>query len=129
MGGSHSMMTSHGLQGSEVSDSNSHDHGSHAHPGGAHEMESSGLGNLKFSALISLLRTRNAGLLFNAGVSIPTGSIEEKGANGVLPYPMQLGSGSFELMPGVTFTTTQGNWSFGGQARVALPLKIADAAA
>lgn len=35
---------------------------------------------------------------------------------------MQLGSGSFELMPAATVTTTQGNWSFGLQASAAIPL-------
>ena len=122
MGGSHDMAASHRVQSSEGDESSSHNHGRHAHSAGAHEMESSGLGDLKLSTLIPLFRTQGAVLLLNAGVSIPTGSIEEEGPNGILPYPMQLGSGSFELMPGVTFTTIQGNWSFGGQTRVMLPL-------
>lgn len=109
--------------------SSDHDHStheSHMHPVGAHEMESSGLGDLKLSALIPLLHTECAAFLLNAGFSIPTGSIEEEGTNGILPYPMQLGSGSFELMPGVTFTATLGNWSLGGQTRVMLPLNEND---
>jgi hypothetical protein len=99
-----------------------HAHGDHDHPVGPHEMESAGLSDLKLSALIPLLRTQDAAFIFNAGFSIPTGSIEEAGKNGLLPYPMQLGSGSFELMPSVTFTATLGNWSFGGQTRAAVPL-------
>ena len=122
MGESHGMAASHGTQSGKVDESSLHDHESHAHPVGAHEMESSGIGDLKLSALISLLRTHDAALLINAELSVPTGSIEVEGTNGLLPYPMQLGSGSFELMPGVTFTTTLGNWSLGGQARVGLPL-------
>ncbi len=35
---------------------------------------------------------------------------------------MQLGSGSLEFMPGLTFFTTRGSWSFGGQTRVAIRL-------
>ena len=122
IGGSHDMAASHGVQSVEVGESGSHDHGTI----GTHEMESSGLGDLKLAAIIPLLRAQEAVLLLNAGLSVPTGSIESEGANGVLPYPMQLGSGSFELMPGVTFTQTLGNWSLGGQARVALPLSEND---
>lgn len=110
---------SHGREGSRQGES---PHASHRHPIGAHEMESRGLGDLRLSALIPLLRTRNAVFLLNTGLSIPTGSITAEGVNGILPYPMQLGSGSFELTPGVTFTTMLGSWSFGGQTQVTLPL-------
>lgn len=124
---SHDMSVSHGLQNIEIGSSNSHNHGSHAHPAvGAHEMESSGLGDLELAALVPLLHTQNALFLLNAGLSIPTGSIAVEGANGILPYPMQLGSGSFELIPGGTFTTTWRDWSFGGQMRVSLPLNEND---
>lgn len=61
-------------------------------------------------------------VLLNAGISIPTGSIEAEGGNGILPYPMQLGSGCFELMPGVTFYAVQSNWSFGAQTRTSIPM-------
>ncbi len=117
-------MTSYGDKFMEMQGdaTHEHSHGSHDHPVGAHEMESSGLGDTKLSALIPLLRSHNAIVLLNAGLSIPTGSIAEKGKNGILPYPMQLGSGSFELMPGMTVAATRDNWSFGGQMRVTLPL-------
>lgn len=56
-------------------------------------------------------------------MSIPTGSIEETGKNGDLfSYPMQLGSGSFEACPGVTFFGYPGNWSYGSQLRGMFPL-------
>ena len=76
-------------------------------------MTTAGPGDLKLSALIPLLNASNADLLLNAGVSIPTGSIDLKGThegNEVtgLHYPMQLGSGSFELRPGLTFAATHG---------------------
>lgn len=99
-----------------------HSQSGHGHTAGSHEMESSGLGDTNLSALILLLCSQDITLLLNAGLSLPTGSIEQEGENGILPYPMQLGSGSFELMPGVTLAATRNNWSFGAQARVAIPL-------
>ena len=99
-----------------------HTEGDHDHPTGDLEMESAGLGDLKLSALIPVLRTQGRAFILNAGVSIPTGSIAVEDNDGILPYPMQLGSGSFELIPGATFTSRLHNWSFGGQIRLAVPL-------
>ena len=99
--------------------------GTHAHSHGgndAHQMESAGLGDTTLSGLIPVLRSQNIVVLLNAGLSIPTGSIEAQSDNGILPYPMQLGSGSFELLPGLTFYATRNNWSFGGQTRAAIPM-------
>ena len=57
---------------------------------------------------------------FNFTLSIPTGSISERDftptGNIVLPYPMQLGSGTFDLLPGVTYGGAMGNASWGFQA-------------
>ncbi len=71
-----------------------HSQGGHGHAVGYHEMESVGLGDTKLSALIPLLRSQDIIVLLNTGLSLPTGSIEQEGENGILPYPMQLGSGS-----------------------------------
>ena len=83
-----------------------------------------GFGDIKLAALIPLRNASNADLRLNASVSIPTGSIiSRRGAynssSGVtgLHYPMQVGSGSFELRPGLTFAATHGAWSYGAQAR------------
>ena len=97
-------------------------HGRRQHSGESHEMESSGLGDTKLSALIPLLRSHNVVALLNAGLSIPTGSIAAEGMNGILPYSMQQGSGSVELMPGVTFAATRDHWSFGAQTQSAIPM-------
>ncbi len=77
---------------------------------------SSGFGDTKLSALIRLFdidhyRLRHQAHL-NFGVSIPTGSISKRdfvlaptGAtpNLRMPYPMQLGSGTFDALPGITY--------------------------
>ena len=120
-------MTSYRSNFMEMKGAHAHATGGHDHAVGNHEIESGGLGDLRLSALIPLLNRSNLVLLLKAGVSIPVGSIPVEGTHGgteevVLPYPMQLGSGSFELMPGATAATTQGNWSFGLQANAAIPL-------
>ena len=88
-----------------------------------------GLGDIKLAALMPLLNAANADLRLNVGVSIPTGSIVSRrgaysGSSGLtgLHYPMQVGSGSFELRPGLTFAATHGAWSYGAQARGAIRL-------
>jgi hypothetical protein len=57
-------------------------------------------------------------LLINSGISFPTGSIDERdatpaGPNQQLPYPMQLGSGTFDLLPGIAYLGQTENWGFG----------------
>jgi len=120
-------MTSYRSNLMEMEGAHTHATGGHDHPVGHQEMESAGLGDLRLSALIPLLNASNADLILNAGVSIPTGSIDVEGTHGgdeliVLPYPMQLGSGSFELRPAVTLAGTGRSWSYGAQARAAIPL-------
>ena len=63
-------------------------------------------------------------LHFNLGLSLPTGSIDEQdrtpGMGGFgtrqLPYPMQLGSGTVDVKPGITLVGQKGDWSWGAQA-------------
>ena len=97
--------------------------GHHDHPVGMHEMSSAGIGDVKLDSLLTLWKRHNFTFLGNVGVSFPTGSITQQAADGsILPYPMQLGSGSYEARPGVTFFGTHGNWSYGGQLRGVFPL-------
>lgn len=89
--------------------------------GGSFTTQSSGIGDVKLAGLIKLWENENHRLHFNAGVSLPTGTIDARdttpmGPNSVLPYPMQLGSGTLDLMPGVTYSGSTENWSWGGQA-------------
>lgn len=58
-------------------------------------------------------------LVFNAGLTFPTGSINEKDfgpdrslGKMRLEYPMQLGSGTFDLRPGVTYLGQSTNWAW-----------------
>ena len=102
-----------------------HDHTTshHDHPIGTHEMSSAGIGDVKLEALLTLWKTDHLNLIGNIGVLLPTGSIELTGMDeNILPYPMQLGSGSFEGRPGVTLFGYHGNWSYGSQLRGTFPM-------
>lgn len=83
-----------------------------------------GLGDTKAGALIRLYEDQTHHLHLNAGISLPTGSIKEKDTilapNGTtptlrMPYAMQLGSGTYDLLPGVTYSGTHHKWGWGAQ--------------
>ncbi|MEM9046669.1 MAG: transporter [Pseudomonadota bacterium] len=92
---------------------------------GGFTTESSGFGDTRVGGLLRLYDDKTHHLHFNAGLSLPTGSITEEddvltpmGTRPTLrlPYPMQLGSGTFDLMPGVTYSGKSGAFGWGGQA-------------
>ncbi len=91
---------------------------------GTFKTRSSGLGDTRVSALIGLQKRANRTTHLNLGVSLPTGSSEETdqvlAPTGMqptlrLPYPMQLGSGSYDPILGLTHTEFREGYSFGGQ--------------
>ena len=81
--------------------------------------KSSGVGDLKIACLIDLWERDHHKVHFNAGFSFPTGSVDEKDATPAgrvrLPYPMQLGSGSTDVIPGLTYFGDSEGLSWGGQ--------------
>lgn len=87
--------------------------------GGTFTTESEGVGDLKAAALINSLQWGCQKIHINAGVSFPTGSIDEKDETPMgrvrLPYPMQIGSGTFDLHPGLTYLGQRDGGSWGGQ--------------
>lgn len=93
--------------------------------------KSSGFGDTTVTGLINLYDEGNRHVHLNAGLGLPTGSITESddviaptGATPTLrlPYAMQLGSGTFDLKPGVTYTDRVGNLSWGAQYAATLRL-------
>lgn len=87
-------------------------------------MESSGLGDVKISGLIPIWKNDRRRIHLTAGISYPTGSIKETGAmsmGGAMPmnmrlgYPMQLGSGTFDLLSGLTYFVQKDESSWGAQ--------------
>jgi len=88
---------------------------------------SSGIGDIKFSGLYQLFNQNRQTVHLNLGFSLPTGSIDERddtpaGDDVILPYPMQIGSGTFDLRPGITYLGQTDNWSWGAQANAVLRL-------
>jgi hypothetical protein len=82
--------------------------------------ESEGIGDLRLTGLYVMHRWDRQQMHFNAGMGLGTGSVEKRddttaGLNQKLPYPMQLGSGTFDLFPGVTYLGQTDDWSWGGQ--------------
>lgn len=86
---------------------------------------SSGIGDAKVAGLFNLIRNSDSRLIINAGVSLPTGEIDSRddtpGAKDMkLPYGMQLGSGTYDLLPGITYAAQYASWSWGTQANATL---------
>jgi len=90
--------------------------------------KSSGFGDTKIGAMFKLFETNvyntNHHAHLNFNISIPTGSLSERAfvsaPNGLmpnlrLPYPMQLGSGTFDALPGLTYTGNYKKLGWGGQ--------------
>lgn len=93
------------------------------------ENTSKGFGDLKLGSAIRLRETESDRLHTTVMVSLPTGSIDESVTrsmmmNGntmemttVLPAMMQLGSGTYDLMSGITYVSFQDKTSYGLQWR------------
>jgi len=81
--------------------------------------ETSGAGDLKLAGIFPLWAAgdHSRTLRLNAGLSIPTGSIKETdpGTTMRMAYPMQLGSGTFDLLPGLTYISEKFGGSWGTQ--------------
>jgi hypothetical protein len=97
-------MNSYQQRHMEMEGAHLHATGHHDHPVDMHEMSSAGIGDVKIDELLTLWKSHNLTFLGNVGISFPTGSITQETDDGsILPYPMQLGSGSFEVRSGITF--------------------------
>lgn len=86
-----------------------------------------GIGDTMVGGLWSLRHSATDHVHLHLGVSLPTGDIDVRdatpmGANTLLPYPMRLGSGTFDLKPGITWAHYQDQWSFGAQALATIRL-------
>lgn len=91
--------------------------------GGTFTTESSGLGDVELAALVKVHEDDVSRTILNLGFTAPTGSIDESDRTPfsgpgeiILPYQMQLGSGTWDLRPGITLTGQEAEWSWGAQA-------------
>jgi hypothetical protein len=90
--------------------------------------EATGIGDIGVGALVDLWTSQRNQLLVNAGMTFPTGSIDRTGftpasvlsstppSTTQLPYPMQLGSGTWDLKPGLTYNGHISWLSWGAQS-------------
>lgn len=95
--------------------------------GGAFTTSSSGIGDTKLAGLYRLTHTDKTKLHAELGVYIPTGSINERDVNpvsapntAILPYPMQIGSGTWDLTVALTYLYETKKFNFGAQGRALL---------
>jgi hypothetical protein len=95
---------------------------------------SNGLGDIRLSALYRFYLEENRKAHFGLGLSLPTGSINEKDRTprpgdppsfnkNQLPASMQLGSGTFDLLPSLTYVQQFTDWSWGAQANGVIRLE------
>ena len=92
--------------------------------------KSEGIGDTKVGAMFKLFETNvfntNHHAHINFNINIPTGSLSERSdvntpmgtggqANLRMPYPMQLGSGTFDALPGITYTGNYKKLAWGSQ--------------
>lgn len=86
-------------------------------------MDSEGLGDIKVGALHNIFSEAGQKIHLNLIMSLPTGSIdEEKDSGTAMAYAMQLGSGTFDLLPGITYTAQKESFSYGAQAQATIRL-------
>ncbi len=90
--------------------------------GGAFTTESSGFGDVKLGMLYKFFNKDRNQLHGNLSISLPTGAIDNadttaasNGVDVILPYPMQIGSGTFDATLGVTYLKQYDAFSFGSQ--------------
>jgi len=92
---------------------------------------SDGLGDVKEGALMRLYDGDGRHLHVTGAISFPTGSTDETATvltplgttpEVRMPYPMQFGSGTYDLIPGVTYTAHFERWSSGAQYSATLRL-------
>lgn len=85
-------------------------------------VKSKGLGDVKLTAMTAPKKLKD--IIIGLGVSLPTGSIDEKDPN-KLGYPMQLGSGSVEVLPSITWQKSFDNDMFVG-SKAAATIRLHD---
>ena len=85
--------------------------------GALEESETTGVGDAKVLFLIPFIRNGLQQTQLNFGFSFPTGSIQQRNSVTGLrdPYILQLGSGSWDAVWGITYSGSYRNLSWGGQ--------------
>ena len=97
---------------------NPHAHG-HGHGHGAHTgtvgHSSTGWGDPTVGALVKIFDSAGQRAHLNLMFTLPTAEVDGKQGGEFLPYGMQLGSGTWDFKPGITYLGQAGNLSWGAQ--------------
>jgi len=88
-----------------------------------HSHSSRGWSDLGLSAMFPLHEEDGDSLLFNLGLSLPTGAVDLRNKGMLTHYMMQLGSGTWDLQPGLTYTGSNDKFSWGLQSIANLRLE------
>lgn len=89
-----------------------------------HSHGTSGWGDTVVSALYNWTPNSSHQFITTLGVSLPTGNVDERNADGTfVHYGMQLGSGTFDALPSVTYTGRSGMISWGAQLSAEIRLE------
>ena len=95
--------------------------------GGKFTTESNGIGDLNIGLTTSRHLVQNANAAFGITLSVPTGTTNAKDMTPasspnkmILPYPMQLGSGSLEIKPEASASLQLGGFDLGGKMNATL---------
>jgi hypothetical protein len=86
--------------------------------GDTFDMEASGIGDVRLGALVGLWHGAQQGIHLQASVQLPTGAVDATDDMPDCPdckvdYPTQLGSGTWDIVPGLTWVGESGRWSWG----------------
>ena len=94
-----------------------------------HLMKTNGFGDIQLGLLYGLLMKENNQIILSTEINLPTGSIEKKGPDGDMmynnkryPYAMQIGTGTFDFMPKVTYLSEKGEGTLSIQTGLSIPL-------
>ncbi len=99
-------------------------------------METSGIGDTSLSALYSVFKAQKSSMHVGLGISLPTGATDKKISSSPMPaaigrdqpFAMQLGSGTIDFTPSVTFNQMINHqWSWGTQLKTTLRTSENDA--
>ena len=90
---------------------------------------SSGLADTKLYLLYNFLGACNHRLVVSAGVSLPTGNINAKGvtmqgSNSILAYNMQLGTGTYNLLPGLVYCGQLNRFTIGAAIQANIKMGV-----
>lgn len=94
--------------------------GVHEHTGAAGH-ETGAVGDTYFSSLVKLINMPGHRVHMNLGLSAPTGKVDielrrmAKIDGGLIHFGMQLGSGTWDFMPSLTYAGEKSRWSWGAQ--------------